>query len=105
MSSSIWRAAMTLVLAICFVCPVVEMFDQWDHTIQTGNDTEYALVVVALCVGTSYAFARAIFTIVERLVSRDPCATEKLILGPCGLRERMVLSAISASPPLTALRI
>jgi hypothetical protein len=105
MSSSIWRAAMTLVLAVCVVCPVVEMFDHWDHTIQTGNDTEYALVVVALCIGTSYAFARAIFTIVEGCVSRDSHATEKLIFAPCGLRERIVLAAISASPPLTALRI
>jgi len=96
---------MTLVLAVCFVCPVVEMFDHWDHTIQTGNDTEYALVVVALCIGTSYAFARAIFTIVEGCVSRDSHATEKLIFAPCGLCERIVLAAISASPPLTALRI
>jgi len=26
------------------------MFDHWDDTIQTGNDTEYGLVVLALCV-------------------------------------------------------
>jgi len=37
------------------------MFDNWDHTIQTGNDTEYALVVLALCVGVAYSFARFIF--------------------------------------------
>jgi hypothetical protein len=34
------------------------MFDHWDHTLQTGNDTEYALVVLALCVGAAYWFAR-----------------------------------------------
>ena len=28
---------------------------------QTGNDTEYALVVLALCVGVAYSFARFIF--------------------------------------------
>ncbi len=40
-----------IALVICFVCPVVEMFDHWDHTLQTGNDTEYTLVLLALCVG------------------------------------------------------
>ncbi len=52
---------MTLVLAICLVGPLVEVFDNWDHTIQTGNDTEYALVALALCVGVAYSFARFIF--------------------------------------------
>jgi len=50
----------TLVLFICLICPLVEIFDSWDHTMQTGNDTEYALVVVALCVGVSHLFARFI---------------------------------------------
>jgi len=36
------------------------MFDQWDDTIQTGNDTEYGLVVLALCVGVAYSFAQFI---------------------------------------------
>jgi hypothetical protein len=44
MKSRFSRGVITLVLAICFVCPLIEMFDHWDHTIQTGNDTEYALV-------------------------------------------------------------
>ena|ERR1035437_3384525 len=48
----------TLVLAICFVCPLIEIFDQWDHTLQTGDDTEYALIVLALCVGVAYSIAR-----------------------------------------------
>jgi len=48
-------------LVTCLVCPLVELFDNWDHTAQTGNDTEYALVVLALCVGVAYSFARFIF--------------------------------------------
>ena len=48
-------------MVTCLVCPLVEMFENWDHTIQTGNDTEYALVVLALCVGVAYSFARFIF--------------------------------------------
>jgi hypothetical protein len=37
------------------------MFDTWDHTMQTGNETEYTLVLLALCVGVAYSFARFIF--------------------------------------------
>jgi hypothetical protein len=54
----VWRVWRLLRL-ICVVCPVLETFDSWDHTIQTGNDSEYALVVLALCVGAAYSFARA----------------------------------------------
>src|SRR6266853_3941924 len=58
------RASQIIAIAIlvtCLVCPLVEVFDHWDHTIQTGNDTEYALVVLGLCVGVAYSFARFIF--------------------------------------------
>ncbi len=61
MRSRASRIAATLALLICLVCPLVETLDNWDHTIQTGNDTEYPLVVLALCVGVAYSFARFIF--------------------------------------------
>jgi hypothetical protein len=55
-----------LVLFASLVCPLAEMFDHWDHTLQTGNDTEYALVLVAMCVGCAYSFARLIFRLFLR---------------------------------------
>jgi hypothetical protein len=64
MGSRASRIAVTLALLSCLICPLVEMFDTWDHTIQTGNDTEYALVVLALCVGVAYSFARFLFKFV-----------------------------------------
>ncbi len=60
MRSKFPRTLVGLVLAVCFVCPIIEMFDYWDHTIQTGSDTEYGLVLLALCVGMAYSFARFI---------------------------------------------
>ena len=42
-------------LAICLSCQVAEIFDQWDHTVQTGSDTEYTFVVLTLCVGVAYS--------------------------------------------------
>ena len=70
MQSRFPRTLVGLVLAICFVCPIVEMFDQWDHTIQTGSDTEYALVVLALCIGVAYLLARFIRRPVTLLLSK-----------------------------------
>src|SRR5215469_14175778 len=55
------RFVVTAALLICFVCPLAETFDNWDHTIQTGNDTEYTLVVLALSVGAAYSFVRFAF--------------------------------------------
>ncbi|MGB7624321.1 MAG: hypothetical protein WBN92_18400 [Terriglobia bacterium] len=45
----------TIALIVCIVCPVIELFDYWDHTLQTGNDTEYTFVVLALCVGFAFS--------------------------------------------------
>src|SRR5258708_8599151 len=61
MRSRASRITVTLVLLTCLICPLLETFDTWDHTVQTGNDTEYALVVLALCIGVAYSFARFIF--------------------------------------------
>jgi hypothetical protein len=36
------------------------MFDHWDETIQTGNDTEYALMILVLCVGVLYTLTRVV---------------------------------------------
>lgn len=97
---------MALVLLICLVCPMFEMFDHWDDTIQTGNDTEYGLVVLALCVGVAYSFARFIFRCsLLRLLARNaitssvhkaflstPCSFDPLLFNPL-------------SPPPLALRI
>jgi hypothetical protein len=66
------QIVVTLVLLICFVCPLAELFDYWDDSVLTGNDTEYGLVVLALCVGVAYTFALLAFkgTILE-FVSRS----------------------------------
>ena len=51
---------MAAILAICIGGPIVETFDQWDHTGQDGNDTEANVVIVALCVGLALLFASTI---------------------------------------------
>ena len=96
----------TLVLAICLVCPLVDMFDYWDHAAQTGNDTEYTFVILGLCVGASFAFARAVLGMVGILRSKRVAATDGVLhtFSRSSL-DLMVKASLSASPPLTTLRI
>ena len=89
-----------IALVICFVCPVLEMFDYWDHTLQTGNETEYTLVLLALCVGVVYTLARLIVTLTPRLSSisigpNSPGIQSSLLFLISPIR----LDSASGSPP------
>jgi hypothetical protein len=106
MRSRATRITVALPLLICFVCPIVETFDHWDHTIQTGNDTEYTLVVLALCVGVAYSFARFVFkSALLRFVAKSVFASfaQKSFLS-ASCRFTLLLSD-ATSPPPVPLRI
>jgi hypothetical protein len=99
------RAAVMIVLFTCVVCPVLETFDHWDHTLQTGNDTEYTLVLLSLCVGAVYALARLIVrlgsglsSIIAELCSPSIRGSLLFLIHPIGL------DSASGSRPLN-LRI
>ena len=95
----------TLVLAICFVCHVAEMFDQWDHTLQTGNDTEYTFVVLALCVGVAYSlkwFMPRITLPDSQTEAISYPRIPSIIFDPTNWSS---VVPIPASPPAAALRI
>jgi hypothetical protein len=82
------------------------MFDQWDHTIQTGIDTEYTFVVLGLCVGVAFTFARFVFGIpllrsVAELLS-DLSGDKHFPLKECSI---FCAIPIALSPPALALRI
>ncbi len=100
------RITAVVVLLTCLICPILETFDSWDDTAQTGNDTEYTLVILALCVGIAYSFARFIFKSgLLGLAVKNACAscTQKSVLSPpCSLA---LLLFDATSPPLLPLRI
>ncbi len=106
MRSRASRIIVTLVLLTCLICPLVETFDNWDHTVQTGNDTEYALVVMALCVGLAYSFARFIFkSALLGFVAKSvfaSCAQKSFLSTPCSFT---LLLFDATSPPPLPLRI
>lgn len=94
-----------LILAICLIGQMAEIADQWDHTLQTGNDTEYTFVVLALCAGVAYSLK----WFVPQITLRD--CRDTADLHP---RLRPVLSRarhssfpvfVPASPPPAELRI
>src|SRR5467141_5099874 len=102
MRSRASQITLALALFICVVCPIVEMFDNWDHTIRTGNDTEYALVVLALCVGVAYSFARFIFkSALLRFVAKSvfaSCVQKSFFSAPSSFTS--LLFDAPSSPPL-----
>jgi hypothetical protein len=81
------------------------MFDQWDNTILTGNDTEYGLVVLALCVGAAYSLARLVFSLSPGFSSISVGPNSPGIQGSLlFLIHPIALNSTSGSPPLN-LRI
>jgi hypothetical protein len=106
MKSRVSRIAVALILLTCVICPLVEIVDNWDHTMQTGNDTEYALVVLALCVGMAYSFARFAFKssllgfVENRVLAYYD--QKSLFSVPCSFT---FLLFDATSPPLLPLRI
>jgi hypothetical protein len=94
-----------LILATCLVCHVSEIFDQWDHTLQTGNDTEYTFVILALCVGIAFSLKWFIPTVTFPDSQAGTISYPRLasIFSPISNWHPAI--PIQASPPLAALRI
>jgi len=94
-----------MALTICLVCPLVDLFDQWDHVLQTGHDTEYPLVVLALCVGAAFVLARLIISLSPNLLlSNIRYALQSCLNSFLSLMRPATLALASTSPPLS-LRI
>ena len=96
----------TLALLTCVICPILETFDNWDPPIQTGNDTEYTLVILALCTGAAYSCSRFILksTLLSFIAQGISAfrAQPSFASTPCSFA---LLLFDAASPPLLPLRI
>lgn len=106
MKLRISRVLAALALLTCVICPVLEMFDRWDHTLQTGQDTEYAFVVLALCLGVAYVLAG--FALRFSLPDFRKSLFSNLL--PCkslssARSDRLLTAPTDGSPPPLALRI
>ena len=98
------RFAVAAILAICIGAPIVEMFDQWDHTFQDGNDTEANVVIAALCIGVAVAIGTiAIVARIRALSSsfRGYTLASRVVV----FAARSVVLPIPTSSPPTPLRV
>lgn len=71
-----------LLLLVCLCGQIAETFDFWDHTLQTGSDIEYGLVIVALVAGAGFGLVHgdavasrsALLILLSSFVSSSSCA-------------------------------
>ena len=106
MKRHLYRGVLFIVLTVCFICPMVEMFDHWHDAIQTGSDTEYAVVVLALCIPVAASFSRVVrraMSGVVRAVIASPHHQKSRCYGSDFELTFVLLSA--TSPPIFSLRI
>jgi len=98
------RFAVAAIVAICIDGPIVEMFDQWDHTLQDGNDTEADAVVAALCIGVAVAIGTAVVIARIRALASN---SHRYALAPHAVlfAGGLLASPIPAISPPTPLRI
>ncbi len=97
------KLATASILAAVLACPVLEMFDRWDDTTRTGNDTETAIVVVVLCVGAALIGAQIVVkpsTDSSSRVDGDCVTPRSFFVGVFGRP-----SPIPAVSPPTILRV
>ena|SRR5947207_595730 len=79
MRSHAIRAAILVVVLVCVVAPVAELFDVWDNTLQTGNDVESSLAVIAACLGMALVLTGSLFKLL-----RNPAPIESIrVLQEC----------------------
>jgi hypothetical protein len=101
MRRTLTKIGALIILLVCISSHVSELFDSWDNTLQTGNDIESNLVIVAVVVGAVLLSAT-----IARLLFR----TDRLACAPAALRVANVhspsatLSLLRHPPPLS-LRI
>lgn len=97
------RFVIASILAICLGAPVVEMFDQWDHTLQDGNDTEASVVVVALCIGMGLSFAGIVAARIRAMSSHSDLRTFASV--PAGVTASAFGAPIPTGSPPSPLRV
>jgi len=98
------RFAVATILTITVAAPIVEMFDQWDHTLQDGNDTEASVVIAALCVGVALAIGTIVIVARMRFLSSQSSVATIASYSVCGPMSAFVAPMPTGSPP-TPLRI
>jgi hypothetical protein len=98
------RWAVVIVVISMLGGHVTELFDRWDHTLRTGKDADYAVVMVAACTGLAFAIAKRLLSFFRGLRVEKNSPVERSS-SPFQVRFAET-SATGPSPPLLlSLRI
>jgi hypothetical protein len=81
------------------------MFDQWDHTLQDGNDAEANVVIAALCIGGALAIGTAV--VIARIRALASSSRRYALAPPVvPFAAAWLASPIpTSSPPTVPLRV
>jgi len=92
------RLAIAAILVISIGAPIVEVFDSWDQTLQTGSDTEANVAVVALCIGVAFAIGTIVVNRIRALAS---ASARRVVLSRAAPRQIafLLIPAPTVSPP------
>lgn len=87
---------------MCIWGHLSELFDKWDHTLQTGSDIEYTSVIVVLVVG-----AVIVSALHSLLLRRRRSMASTLVSSLVGTVQLPFATPVlpTSSPPPTPLRI
>ena len=83
---------------------VTELFDRWDHTLRTGKDADYAVVMVAACAGAACAAGKSI-RVLHRLIRTVAEATPRVFRLAAIHAPALKTFAFDLSPPPTVALI
>ena len=98
------RLFIAAIIAIALGAPVVELFDSWDQSLQSGTDTEANVAVVALCMGVAFAIGTVV--IAGRIRALSSALTGRVVTLRVAVRDvASVLGPVPTVSPPTILRV
>jgi len=88
-----------LVVVVLLGTQVSELFDTWDNTLQTGNDVEFSLTVIALCIGACVLFAKLLLRRFHNSILGLHAFLLHQLLRSSGCMREVRYILLSPSPP------
>jgi hypothetical protein len=90
-----------VLVLICICCYVAEAFDTWDSTPETGNDIEFNVVLIVLCLGIAIVSFRFLLSPCRRLRRASVTSSSPRSQAP----DDMMADVIMSGDQLCTLRI
>jgi hypothetical protein len=104
MAGRVLRCAVLLIVAAMLSGHVSELFDHWDHTLRTGREADYTLVVIAACAGLEVVLALTLVRLF-RVLQAERLSPGEPSLMTSGVTAANILVAGPSPPLLLSLRI